>query len=304
MALLHFLARARQQLQLKIAAAVWIDHGLRPLETPREKEAVAAAADRLGVPFLACQVDTAGFAAARRLSLEHAARDLRYAALRESARSCGADCITVAHTADDQAEEILLRLLRGSGRKGLAGMKMRSGDLIRPLLRTGKHELLAWLAAHRIEYCLDSSNSDRKFLRNRVRHELLPFLQERFDPGIRTALLKTADSLAADEELLEELTAEALKEVVREDEGKKMLLRQPFCGLHPALQRRVLEQLLWRAGSRAGYEHILLLTEAAASGRNNSELHLSQGLRVGIFADRLEFSFPAGQRPWCGRLLS
>ncbi|MCW5198996.1 hypothetical protein VU06_04570, partial [Desulfobulbus sp. F3] len=137
-----------------------------------------------------------------------------------------------------------------------------------------------------------------------VRHELLPFLCEHFEPGIKNALLKTADSLAADEELLEQLTAEALGQVLQEEGGKLRLLRQPFRLLPSALQRRTVEQLLWRLGSRADYDHILLLIEATRDGRNHSELHLSQGLRVGIFADWLEFSYPAGQRAWRGRLFA
>jgi tRNA(Ile)-lysidine synthase len=80
------------------------------------------------------------------------------------------------------------------------------------------------------------------------------------------------------------------------------LLRQPFLALPAALQRRVLERLLWRLCSKAGYDHILLLLKAAAQGRNRSELHLTQGLRVGVFRDWLEFSYPAGRRSWRGRL--
>jgi tRNA(Ile)-lysidine synthase len=302
MALLHLLAAARQTLRLDLAS-VWIDHGLRPLETPQEQETVAAAAEQSGIPFFARQVPVAAFAAEKRLSIEHAARELRYAILREAARDCGADLIAVGHTADDQAEELLLRLLRGSGRKGLAGMSMSSGGIIRPLLRFRKQELLAWLEQRGIAHCFDSSNNERKFLRNRVRHELLPFLEEHFAPGIRNALLKTADSLAADEDLLEELTEDAWRQTVREDSGSLRLLRQPFRSLHPALRRRTVERLLWRLGSRADYEQILLLVDAALQGRSRSELHLSGGLRAGIFAESVEFSYPAGRRAWRGRLL-
>lgn len=309
-ALLHLLADVRQQLELELTA-VWVDHGLRPLETPKEKETVAEAATGLRISFIAAAVDAGGRAAEQRLSLEHAARDLRYAVLREAARECRAKYIAAAHTADDQAEEILLRLLRGGGRKGLSGMRMRSGDLIRPLLETNKETLLAWLTEQGIAYCLDSSNNDLKFLRNRVRHQLLPFLADNFDQGIKKSLRKTAASLAVDEELLEKLTVAALQQVVRqekkdnkEEQRKMRILRTPFCALYPALQRRVVEQLLWRMDTRAGYDHILIIIEAAVSGRNNSELHLSRGLRVGIFSDCLEFSYPAGQRRWRGRLFS
>jgi len=302
MALLHLLAAARNTLRLELTA-VWIDHGLRPLETPQEEAAAAAAAEKSGIRFLSRQAAVAAHAHEKQLSVEHAARELRYTILREAACDCDADLIAVGHTADDQAEELLLRLLRGSGRKGLAGMSMRNGDVIRPLLRFSKQELLGWLGRRGIAHCFDSSNNERKFLRNRVRHELLPFLEEHFEPGIRSALLKTADSLAADEDLLEKLTAETWRQVVREEGGALKLLRQPFRSLHPALQRRTVEQLLWRLGSRADYDHILLIIEAAGLGRNRSELHLSGGLRAGVFAGWLEFSYPAGRRAWRGRLL-
>jgi tRNA(Ile)-lysidine synthase len=301
MALLHLLAAGQERLRLRLTA-LWIDHGLRPQETPQEKAAVSAAAAKLGISFLPRQADVSSLAKAEGLSLEHAARELRYSLLRETASDCGAEWIAVGHTADDQAEEVLLRLLRGSGRKGLAGMRMRSGQIIRPLLRTGKQELAVWLNERGIASCFDSSNNDRRFLRNRVRHELLPFLEEHFDSGIRKALLKTADSLAADEELLEELTEKAFQETVTVQATAMSLLRQPFLALPAALQRRVLEQLLWRMNSRAAYDHILLLMEAAAAGRTGSELHFSQGLRVGVQRDRLEFSCPAGRRSWRGRL--
>lgn len=302
MALLHLLAAARNILKLELIA-VWIDHGLRPLETPQEQETVALAAEKLDIPFLPRQAAVAVHAHTKRLSIEAAARELRYALLREVASDCGADFIAVGHTADDQAEELLLRLLRGSGRKGLAGMSMKSGEIIRPLLRFSKQDLLDWLRQCGIVFCFDSSNNERKFLRNRVRHELLPFLEEHFEPGIRSVLLKTADSLAADEDLLEQLTAEAVRQVVQEAGGALRLLRQPFRNLHSALQRRTVEQILWRLGSRAAYDQILLLTEAALQGRNRSELHLSSGLRVGVFADWLEFSYPTGRCAWRGRLL-
>jgi tRNA(Ile)-lysidine synthase len=307
MALLHLLAAVRIQLDLS-PTAVWVDHGLRPLETPREKATVAAAAAQLNLPLIACPVRVTDHAAANHLSIEHAARELRYKALRTTARNCEAEYIAVAHTADDQAEEILLRLIRGSGRKGLSGMQMRSRDLIRPLLTTDKEELLCWLDEKEIPFCVDSSNADPKYLRNRVRNQLLPFLEKHFEPGIKKSLRKTADSLAVDELLLEELTAAAFSKVIRQDERKgkqttSKILRQPFCELHPALQRRVVEQLLWQMGSRAAYDHILLIIRAASQGKTNSELHLSRGLRVGIFRDCLEFSYPVGQVGWRGCLL-
>ncbi|MCI5223603.1 MAG: tRNA lysidine(34) synthetase TilS [Candidatus Electrothrix sp. AR4] len=305
-ALLHLLAGVQQQLQLRLTA-VWVDHGLRPEETPLKKWIVSDATKKLGIPFIPYQVDAASYAAEQRISLEHAARDLRYTVLRETARQEQAKYIAVAHTADDQAEEILLRFLSGKGSRGKSGMRMCSQDVIRPLLGTSKQDLLSWLADQNIEYCIDSSNNNPKFLRKRVRHHLLPFLEEHFDAGIKKSLRKTADSLVEDEQLLAELTAEAEKDIVREVAGngsgeppKVRILRQPFCVLHASLRRRLVEQLLWRIGSGFKYDHILLILEAAVTGKNNSELHLSRGLRLGVFHEYLEFSYPFGQKTWSG----
>ncbi|MCI5148655.1 MAG: tRNA lysidine(34) synthetase TilS [Candidatus Electrothrix sp. MAN1_4] len=311
MALLHLFAEVQTRLALDLTA-VWVDHGLRPKETPGEEQAVRTATQKLGIACVLHRVDAGGYAGEQGISLEHAARDLRYAVLRKTALEVGAKYIAVAHTADDQAEEVLLRLLRGSGRDGVSGMRMRSRDLIRPLLNIEKKDVLAWLTQQDISFCFDSSNHDMGFLRNRVRHQLLPFLEEHFDQGIKKSLRKTADSLAVDEELLTALTVDAeaktISELSSEESGgiakapKIQLLRTPFRTLHPALQRRVVEQLLWRIGGRANYDHILLVIKAAEGGRTNSELHLGRGLRVGIFRDRLEFSYPAGQKAWRGRL--
>jgi tRNA(Ile)-lysidine synthase len=307
MALLHILAALRPQCSLTLLAA-YIDHGLRPRETPAEWTCVRTAAARLQVDSVMVAVDAAATAAAGGFSLEQAAREVRYHAFANLVRERGLDLVAVAHTADDQAEEVLLRLLRGSGRRALSGMRCRSGNLIRPLLGIRKAELISYLAEKKISFCHDSSNDDPRFLRNRIRHELLPLLEDRYDPGIRRALLKTAANLSEDEDLLENLLAHSWEETVVLDEpGKEgqpvcYLKRDPFRALHPALQRRVIEKLLWAIGATARYEHIMAVLAASRDGRTGSELHLSRGLRVGVDREQLRFSYPQGQGPWRGRL--
>ncbi len=307
-ALLHVLAALRTPLDIGLVA-VYVDHGLRPAETPAEGAYVRQLAADLDLDYEYVRVAAGEHAARAGLSLEHAARDLRYEALRTVARQHGAACIAVAHTADDQAEEILLRLIRGSGRKGLAGMRRRSRDLIRPFLETEKKVILSYLQDKNISCLQDSSNLDPRFLRNRVRHELLPFLEQRFDPGIRRSLRKTAASLAEDEVLLAALTDACWDKVISSDDGdekaasRRIVLDRQLFGRQPAaLQRRLVEKILWHIGSRARYEHIMQVVEAARQGRTGSELHLSQGLRVGVRRAVLEFSYPRGRVPWRGRL--
>ena len=306
--LIHVLAALAPIVQAE-PVAMYIDHLLRPAETDAEYRYVRQTAASLGIAFESRRVDTREYAKMHKLSLEHAARDLRYDRLRQAAAAVGAQAIATAHTADDQAEEVLLRLLRGAGRKGLAGMTTRGRDIIRPLLQTGKKSILEYLAALNIPFCRDSMNSDMRYLRNRVRHKLLPYLEEQFDMGIRRALCKTADSLAEDENLLEELTGKAVDRIVEsmptdsaDPDDRLIIHRQALSNLPQALQRRAIERLLWMIGSRASYDHILAVLDGAARGRPGTELHLSRGLRVGIKKDFLEFLYPNGQSAWRGRL--
>ncbi len=306
MAMLHILAFLRKELQY-VPVAVYVDHGLRPDETSAEWACVRTVATGLALDCECIQVDTLERVRSNKMSIEHAARQLRYRALRRCAQRYGASRIAVAHTADDQVEELLLRLLRGSGRKGLAGMRLQHRDVIRPLLTTPKERLLEYLEHHDIAFCQDSSNDDLRFLRNRIRHILLPLLEGDFDPGIRKAMLKTAANLSEDEDYLEIRIREIWPQVMRVEAGTEgdeihVLDRAAFATLHPCLQRRLVERLLWKLGSSARYEHIMSILQAGISGRTGSELHLSRGLRVGVGRDTLEFSYPRGKRAWRGRL--
>lgn len=307
MALLHIMAALKSDLQLRLVA-VYVDHGLRPEETPVERALVIKTTQELGITAEHIAVDTAGRVKSQKCSIEHSARDLRYQAFAEIASKFGADRIAVAHTADDQVEELLIRLLRGSSRKALSGMRQQRGNIIRPLLTVTKNDLLAYLEEKKIAYCIDSTNEDPSFLRNRIRGQLLPLLEEEYDPGIRRALLKTADNLCQDEDLLEQLVKSHFDNLVtkrQEDDRGTCALdvkKSEFLNLHPALQRRFLDHVLWQLGSAARYEHILSILRAAASGRTGSELHLSRGLRVGVGRTTLRFLYPEGRRSWRGRL--
>ncbi len=308
MALLHILASLRSILNIGLHV-VCVDHGLRPAETGAEIALVRHAASTLGLSCQVVGVDVATWVRQRGMSTEHGARELRYQVLSRVADGVDRGVICVGHNADDQVEEILIRLIRGSGRCGLSGMRMVRGRVVRPLLGIGRDRILAYLRDRQIDFHMDSSNRDLRFLRNRVRHELLPFLEQRLDRGIRSALLKSAASLAEDEALLESLTGEAWDRLVRwhdrwgqEEQPGALLERDGFRRLPSALQRRLVERLLWRLGSRARYAHIVLVVDAAIRGRTGIELHLALGLRVGVRRDVLEFSYPRGRGPWRGRL--
>jgi tRNA(Ile)-lysidine synthase len=185
-AMLSVLARLAPTLGYRLSAH-GVDHGLRS-EAGRELDKAQALAIQLGVPFGRTQL-----AVARGGNLQARARSARYAALREVAGPDDA-LIATAHHADDRAETVLLRLLRGSGPRGLAVLAPRAQDVIRPLVRAGKRDVLLHLQRHCLDFAQDPSNQDASFLRVRVRHEALPLL-EHLSPQIVRHLNALADAL-------------------------------------------------------------------------------------------------------------
>lgn len=319
-ALLHVLARLAPVLDITLAA-VYVNHGLRPDEAENEKNHVEAAARRLGIDFFYGSVDVKGLAAAQRLSIEHGARLLRYDFFEKIAHRVGAHKIAVAHTADDQAEEVLLRLIKGTARKGLSGMKtIRAGTIIRPFLRQTKRQILDYLDRYSIPFLIDSSNRQNIYLRNRIRNDLLPYLAEFYNPDIRATLCRTANILQDEEELLENIVEKAFTETVT------IIPRKPgqhcYGGNQPgrtypqeiqidlglftmqprAIQRRLLEKCCWMMACEPRSRQIEQLLQLALPGSSNTGLHLSDGLRIHKGKELLSFTYPKGRGPFRGTI--
>jgi tRNA(Ile)-lysidine synthase len=299
MALLWGLAALRPELPLTLVAA-YADHGLRPEETRQEASLVEQAAAELGIACRIGALDVKGEARRQKISIEHAARLLRYHFFEEVAEEVRAARIAVAHTADDQAEEVLIRLLRGSGRAGLAGMKtLRDGRIIRPFLAATKAEILAYLREKQISWLEDSSNRERIYLRNRVRLDLLPHLAANFNPNIRSTLTRTAAILQDEEELLAALARRAGERVLARtrvaDRPAIQLLLAPFRQEARAMQRRLVETACLEMGHSPAFREIEQLLHLAAAERRGARLHLRSGLRVHQRQDHLLFFFPQGR---------
>jgi tRNA(Ile)-lysidine synthase len=192
MALLDVLARLGPKLGFDIVAH-GVDHGLRP-EAAAELDLAERNASRLGVPFGRTKVALKSGG-----NLQARARSVRYAALEEAARAHSATLIATAHHADDRAETVLLRLLRGSGPRGLAVLPPRAGARIRPLIRARRSDVLLHLERHRVPFATDPSNADGRHLRVRVRGELVPLMTE-LSPGIVGHLTALADALLTGED--------------------------------------------------------------------------------------------------------
>jgi tRNA(Ile)-lysidine synthase len=292
------------QLQLSVMP-VYVDHGLRPGESPREIECVRNLAKMYHLSCQIVEVDTLQHKKKHGSSLEESARFLRYEALQKSCAKFNASRIAIAHTADDQAEEILLRLLRGTGLKGLSGMAMTNDNIIRPLLTTPKTNLLQYLAVKQLPYCTDSSNSDRSFLRNRIRLDLLPLIAEHINPSIRTTLLRTAEILQEDERFLDEFTHNKIISSLQSDtqDESKTLNITTLTGEHLAIQRRLIEKILWQFSCQPSFLHIENILNLARHGKSGAELHLPQGVRVYKTQQDICFSQPCGRKPLRGSII-
>jgi tRNA(Ile)-lysidine synthase len=254
LALLSLLREIIPALPLHLTVAHF-DHGWRP-DSELDRDVVASTANRWGFDF------RAGRAEIGTPQTENAAREARYAFLRQTAAATGSSVIALGHTRDDQVETLLLHLLRGSGSRGLAAMRRREGDLARPLLDVSRQEIEAYLARLHLTPLRDPSNDDPRFWRNRLRQQLLPAIDS-FDPAARELLARTADILSEEDRFLDQQVTALPDDVVRD--------REAFARLPPALQRRVIRRLVPGAGF-AEVESVRRDPSGAASGPDSAGL--------------------------------
>lgn len=291
--LLLTLASLRRSLRFDLHAA-YFDHRLRGARvSAREERLVRGLTEALGVPLRCGAGDVRAHARARRRSLEEAARELRYRFLAQAARETGCHAVAVGHTRDDQAETVLLHLLRGSGLRGLAAMAPLTSwpvatqhgapRLVRPLLDLARDQTERCCREAGVAPLRDPSNRSRSHLRNRIRRELLPRLR-RYNPRIDEALARLADAAAADIELLERLAGEALLSGEPSDPTSVRLERRRLAELPEALQRHAVRlataRLLGEARGLAD-RHVRAVLRANA-GPTGARLDLARGLRVDV----------------------
>ncbi len=246
--LLHILFKLQKELHISLHVA-HLDHALRGTEAEGDARYVANLAQNLGVPATLDKRDVEVWQKIHRLSLEEAAREVRYNFLTETAQAVGAESTATGHTVNDQAETILLHIIRGAGTRGLRGLQPRQAlrfqgqsiDIIRPLLTVHHDETVAYCRLHRLSPSTDSTNQSTDFLRNRIRHELLPLLKN-YNSGIEDALLRISRIAADDLAFLESESEKAWKRTVHQEKGTLVFEKTTFLTLAPALQRQILRK--------------------------------------------------------------
>ncbi|WP_054944018.1 tRNA lysidine(34) synthetase TilS [Paenibacillus ihuae] len=241
--ILHEISLNRTPLNLVCAH---VNHGFRA-ESQEEAEFVRALADELGIPFELAEFDIPSIVKKSGLGPEGAAREKRYQFLIETAKRHGARAVALAHHADDQAETVLMRLLRGSGPSGLAGMRWKRTEkkveLIRPFLRINKTALIGLCQSEGFAYAMDASNLLMKYKRNAVRLEVLPML-EKYNPKVKQSLLQLSEIAGAEDEFMEANALKCFEEIVLFEHGKYTFKRASFAAVPSALQRRLIKLIL------------------------------------------------------------
>jgi tRNA(Ile)-lysidine synthase len=283
-ALLHLLHGQARRHRLALSVG-HVNHGLRGKASEADQAAVEALAEGLGLPVRTLPADPRprrqGGSSRARPTLQEAAREARYQSLRELAADLGAERIATAHTADDQAETLLLRLLRGSGPDGLGGIPERSPDgvIVRPLLSVSRRQLAAFASARGLVWREDASNASTEYARNRLRLHWLPGLASEFNPRLLRALGGLAEAQRRDAEWID---AQVEREIASRFalDGRWLLIEaKDWSELPEALARRMARAALRLSG--AGREvsrvHLMRMLEFLRSGRRGTHIELPGG---------------------------
>jgi tRNA(Ile)-lysidine synthase len=280
-----------------LVGAAHLNHQLRGAAADADEEFCRRMAAGLKMSLYVERVDVAARARVAGMSVEQAAHEARGEFYARAAAEAGAAAIAVAHTKDDQAETFLLRLLRGAGPRGLGGMHPRSGIVVRPFIETGRADVRAFAEAGRIPFCEDATNEDTTIPRNRVRHELLLFLETRFSPRIVDVLAREAAIAREDAEYLDAAASAIAARLLSRVAGGVEISIEALVALPPAMARRVVRQAQHIAsdGRFVGFEAVDAVLRLAVSN-SSGPLDLA-GHRVNRRGDTLVLRSSSGRRP-------
>ena len=293
-ALMRLLSDLAATASFEVVGVAHLNHQLRDT-ADADEQFCRGLAGRLSLRCLVSRADVTGLASRERISVEEAGHRERYAFFLRAAASLRADRIATAHTRDDQAETYLMRLLRGAGPVGLSGIHPRSGDVVRPLLDVSKSDLREYLSANGQVFREDETNRDVTVTRNRIRHELVPFLERQFSPSIVDVLVREAKIARYDAEWLEGQADAAASVIVRYSDGVAVLDRGGLLDQPVALARRIVKRALERvAGRRVGFDHVERLLAVAAESVAEVDL---PGCRASITHGHVTIGPPGPRRP-------
>jgi tRNA(Ile)-lysidine synthase len=279
-ALLHILHQLRSRLGIRLHIA-HLDHGLRGRDSRADARYVRRMAGRMGLPI---SMERIQLTPPMEGGLEERARLARYDFLRRTARAAGARRIATGHTADDQAETVLMRLLRGAGSQGLSGIPPVRDQVVRPLIGLRRAQIEAYLRGRRLRPRQDTTNQDRSRLRNRIRQELLPLLEKRYNPGLVEVLNRVAGLEREESEYFTKLARERLKKVSRKASNGKIILDLSDFGDYFSIgEKYLIRELVRQArGDLRGidHDHLERIFGLILRGATGSRVYLPGGVVV------------------------
>ena len=281
--LLHVLTELSGELKFKLSAC-HVNHNLRGQASQRDSAWASELARKWGIKLVTKNVDVEGHSRRNKISLETSARGLRRAALLEAARTNKCNKIATGHNLDDQAETVLMHLIRGSGLSGLSGIPLINGPFIRPLLNCSRSSIEVCLKQHKLTGRSDASNLSQKFFRNRVRHQLMPLL-ETYNPQIKKALSQLAGNVEYDLEIITGQVNKAFLACTKCDKSKIAIDLSKFKLYNKGLQHNILRrcsELLLGRGAVPDLSHISSAIELIRDGRTGARVNLSGGIWIEI----------------------
>jgi tRNA(Ile)-lysidine synthase len=249
-ALLHVLLEIASGLSLTLGVA-HLNHGIRSIDSDRDAEFVTSLAGKLKLPFYVKKKDVLSYKKHYKLSLEEAGRRVRYEFFHQVAKENKYNKIALGHHGSDNAELVLMYLFRGSGPAGISGIPpvrdsfSQYGIIVRPFLGLTRHEIMDYLTAKKLEYVTDTSNEDTKFLRNKVRSELIPLIKESYNPRIVETVNRLSSIIRSDEEWIEDIITPLYEDILLYSKENEIALSIPkLVGIHMAPKRRVIRRAI------------------------------------------------------------
>ncbi|MFH0924261.1 MAG: tRNA lysidine(34) synthetase TilS [bacterium] len=291
-ALLRLFLVVKEEFSLRLHLA-HMNHQLRGEESDLDEFFVVNLAKKFDLPYTVKQVDTKSYQKERRLCLQEGARELRYEFFLRVKENEKANKIALGHNANDQAETVLMRLIKGTGMEGLGGIPFNNGyyNIIRPLIEISRNEILECLDNIYQNFREDSSNQRQNYLRNHIRLNLIPILKD-YNPSIIELLCQTAKIVKDENSYLEEFTRNQLKELITRQEEHLIEVKVDKVKTLPlCLQRRIIREMIRKVKGdlkRIAYNHIESVLDLIFSKRDGyHEIHLPQELIIGVLNNSL-----------------
>lgn len=253
--LLHVLNALKKELDIKLFA-VHLNHQFRGIDAENDARFVEQMCDEWGIPHRIETFDVPAYAKKQGLSSEEAGREIRYKLFKEVKEEIKADKIAVAHNMNDNAETILMRLARGTGLEGLKGIDPVRDAIIRPLLEQDRPSIEAYCSQNGLIPRVDKTNFQPIYLRNKIRLELLPYMQKNINPSINEALIRLSQVVSEENDYMEQQTDERLKSIAQIKEGCIIINSAMLMQLHPAIQKRLVRRAVENiTGTLTGFEY-------------------------------------------------